>query len=118
MTKLAAVVARVVSCQLLLAGGAVLGASTIITLGTSSRSCLGVFARLATLATLAATCRGRRLPLLPVTLAGSSLLPSEDELPANGDGSRETLWLITVNDLEAAQRLLDHHRGEVQQRLD
>lgn len=80
--------------------------------------CLGVFARLATLATLAAACRGRRLPLLPVTLAGSPLLPSEEELPANGDGSREALWLIAVNDLEAAQRLLDRHRGEVQRRLD
>jgi hypothetical protein len=118
MTKLAAVVARVASCWLLLASGAALGASTIITLGTSSRPCLGVFARLATLATLAAACRGRRLPLLPVTLAGSPLLPSEEELSANGDGSREALWLIAVNDLEAAQRLLDRHRGEVQQRLD
>ena len=67
---------------------------------------------------LAAAYRGRRLPLLPVTLAGSPLLPSEEELPANGDGSREALWLIDVDDLEATQRLLDGHRGEVQQRPD
>jgi hypothetical protein len=110
MTKLAAFVARVVSCRLLLPSGAALG----ITLGTSSHPCLGVFARLAT---LVAAYRGRRLPLL-VTLAGNPLLPSEEELLANGDGSREALWLIAVNDIEATQRFLDRYRGEVQQRLD
>jgi hypothetical protein len=91
MAKLAAVVARVVSCRLLLASGAALGASTGITLGTSLRRCLGVFARLAALATLVTACRGRRLPLLLVTSAGLPLLPSEEELPANGDWSRGML---------------------------
>ena len=88
MTKLAAVAAGVVSCRLVLAGGAALGASAGITLGTSSRPGLGVSARLAT---LAAAGRGRRLPLLPVTLAGNPLLPSEKELPASGDGPRESV---------------------------
>ena len=112
MAKLAAVAAGVVSCRLVPAGGAALGASAGITLGTSSRPGLGVSARLAT---LAAACRGRRLPLLPVTLAGSAcpLLPSEKELPASGDGPRERLWLIAVDDLEATYRLLDRHRGEI-----
>ncbi|CAD6244762.1 unnamed protein product [Miscanthus lutarioriparius] len=67
-------------------------------LGTSSRPSLGISARLAWLATLATACRGRRLPLLPVTLAGKPLLPNE-ELPASGDGPRERLWLIVVDDL-------------------
>ena len=71
MAKLAAVAAGVVSCRLMLAGGSALGASTGITLGTSSRPDLGISARLARLATLAAAYRGRRLPLLLVTLAGS-----------------------------------------------
>jgi hypothetical protein len=110
MTKLAIVVARIASCQILLPSGAALD----ITLDTSSCPYLGVFAWFTSLATLAAACRGRRLPLLPITLAGNPLFPSEEELPANGDGSREALWLIAVNDLEAAQRLLDHHHGEVQ----
>ena len=86
MAKLAAVAAGVVSCRLVPAGDAALGASVGITLGMSSRPGLGVSARLARLATLAAACRGRRLPLLPVTLAGKPLLPSEKELPASGDG--------------------------------
>ena len=30
----------------------------------------------------------------------------------------ERLWLIAVDDLEATYRLLDRHRGEIQQRLD
>ena len=86
MAKLTAIAAGVVLCRLVLAGGATLRASAGITLGTSSRPGLGVSVRLAWLATLAAACRGRRLPLLPVTLAGSPLLPSEKELPASGDG--------------------------------
>ena len=69
VAKLAAVVAGVVSCRLLVAGGAALGAS--------SRPGLGASARLARLAALAAACRGRGLPLLPVTLAGLPLFPSE-----------------------------------------
>ncbi|CAD6257082.1 unnamed protein product [Miscanthus lutarioriparius] len=73
MAKLAAVAADVVSCRLVLAGDAALGASAGITLGTSLRPGLGASARLAT---LAAAGRGRRLPLLPVTLAGNPLLPS------------------------------------------
>jgi len=59
---------------------------------------------------LAATYHGRGLPLLPVTLAGIPLLPllpSEKELPANVDGPRERLWLITVDNLEVTSRLLD-----------
>ena len=118
MAKLATVAAGVVSCRLVPAGSAALGASAGITLGTSSRPGLGVSARLARLATLAAAYRGRRLPLLPVTLAGKPLLPSEKELPDSGDGPQERLWLITVDDLEVTYRLLDRHRGEIQQRLD
>ena len=114
MAKLAAVAAGVVSCRLVPAGGTALAASAGITLGTSSRPGLGVSARLAWLATLATACRGRRLPLLPVTLAGKPLLPSEKELPASGDGPRERLWLIAIDDLEATYRLLDRHRGEIQ----
>jgi hypothetical protein len=36
------------------------------------------------------------------------------ELPANGDRSRERVWLIAVDDLEATYHLLDRHREEVQ----
>ena len=61
MAKLAAVAAGVVSCRLVPAGSAALGASPGITLGTSSRPGLGVSARLERLATLAAACRGGRL---------------------------------------------------------
>ena len=86
MAELAAVAAGVVSCRLVPAGDAALGASAGITLGTSSRPGLGVSACLARLATLAASCRGRRLPLPLVTLAGKPLLPSKKELPASGDG--------------------------------
>ena len=106
MAELAAVAAGVVPCRLVPTGGAALGASAGITLGTSSRPDLGVSARLARLAMPAAACR-RRLPLFPVTLAGKPLLPSEKELPASGDGPRERLWLIAVDDLEATYRLLD-----------
>ena len=91
MAELAAVAAGVVSCRLVPAGGAALGASAGITLGTSSCPGLDVSARLAWLATLATACRGRRLPLLPVTLVGKPLLPNEKELPASGDGPRERL---------------------------
>ena len=114
MAKLAAVAAGVVSCRLVPAGGAALGASAGITLGTFSCPGLGASARPVWLATLATTCRGRRLPLLPVTLAGKPLLPSEKELPASGDRPRERLWLIAVDDLEVTYRLLDRHRGEIQ----
>jgi hypothetical protein len=78
---------------------------------------LGVLACLAWLATLAAASRGRRLPLLPVTLAGIPLLPSEEEVPTSGDGAQERLWLIGVDNLEATYHLLNRHRGEVQQRF-
>ena len=47
IAKLAAVAAGVVSCWLVPVGGAALGASVGITLGTSSRPGLGVSARLA-----------------------------------------------------------------------
>jgi hypothetical protein len=77
MAKLVTVVAGVVSCRLLVAGGVAGGASTGATLGTSLRLGLGASARLVALATLAATRRGRGLPLLPVTLAGLPLFPSE-----------------------------------------
>jgi hypothetical protein len=77
MAKLATVVAGVVSCRLLVTGGATGGASAGATLGTSLRPGLGASARLMPLAALAATRRGRRLPLLPVTLAGLPLFPSE-----------------------------------------
>jgi hypothetical protein len=111
---LAKLATGVVSCQPTLVGGATLGASAGITRGTSSRPGLGIFAWLAT---LAAARRGRRLPLL-VTLAGIPLLPSEKKLPASGDGARERLWLVGVDNLEATYRLVDRHRGEVQQRFD
>jgi hypothetical protein len=77
MAKLATVVAGVVSCRLLVASGAAVGASVGATLGTPSRPGLGASARLARLAAVAATRRGRELPLLPVTLAGLPLFPSE-----------------------------------------
>jgi hypothetical protein len=70
MAKLATVAAGVVSCRLL-------GASAGTALGASARPSLGASAPLARLAALAAACRGGRLPLLPVTLAGFPLLPSE-----------------------------------------
>jgi hypothetical protein len=77
MVKLDTVVAGIVSCRLLVAGGAAVGASTSATLSTSSRPGLGTSARLTRLAALAAANRGRGLPLLPVTLAGLPLFPSE-----------------------------------------
>jgi hypothetical protein len=77
IAKLATVVPGVVSCRLLVAGGAAGGASASATLGTSSRPGLGASARLARLAALAAARRGRGLPLLPVTLAGLPLFPNE-----------------------------------------
>jgi hypothetical protein len=77
MAKLTTVVAGVVSCRLLIPDGAVRGASTGDTLGTSSRPGLGASARHVPLAALAAARRGRGLPLLPVTLAGLPLFPSE-----------------------------------------
>ena len=86
MAKLAVVAAGVISCRLVPTGGAALGATMGITLGQSSCPGLGVSMRLARHATLAAAYRRRRLPLLPVTLAGSPLLSSEKELPASGDG--------------------------------
>jgi len=76
VAKLAAVVAAVVSCRLLVADGAALGTSTCTTLSMSSRPGLGASTRLAWLAAFAASCRGG-LPLLLVTLAGLPLLPSE-----------------------------------------
>jgi hypothetical protein len=63
VAKLATVVAGVVSCRLLVAGGATVGASADATLGTSSRPGLLASAHLARLATLAATLSG--LPLFP-----------------------------------------------------
>jgi hypothetical protein len=54
MAKLAIVVAGVISCWLLVAGGTVVGASMGTTLGTSSCPGLGASAHLARLATLAA----------------------------------------------------------------
>jgi hypothetical protein len=72
MVKLATVMAGVVSCRLLVAGGASAGA----TLDTSSRPGLGASARLVPLAALATARRGRGLPLL-ITLAGLLLFPSE-----------------------------------------
>jgi hypothetical protein len=77
MAKLVTVVSGVVSCRLLVAGGAAGGASAGATLGTSLRPGLGTSARLVPLSALAAARRGRGLPLLPVTLAGLPLLPSE-----------------------------------------
>jgi hypothetical protein len=73
MAKLATVVAGVISCWLLVAGGASAGA----TLGMSLRPGLGASTRLVPLAALATARRGRGLPLLPITLAGLPLFPSE-----------------------------------------
>jgi hypothetical protein len=73
MAKLATVMADAVSCRLLVAGGATGGA----TLGTSLRPGLGASMRLVSLAALTAAHRGRGLPLLPITLAGLPLFPSE-----------------------------------------
>jgi hypothetical protein len=70
MAKLATVVTDVVSCRLLVAGGASTGA----TLSTSSRPGLDASARLAT---LVAARRGKGLPILPVTLASLPLFSSE-----------------------------------------
>jgi hypothetical protein len=105
-----AVVASVVSCRLVRAGGAALG--------TSSHPGLGASARLARLAMPTAAYRGGGGSPPPVTLAGLPLSPSEMEPRANGDRPQERLRLITVHDLEATYCLLDRHRGEVQQRLD
>jgi hypothetical protein len=77
MAKLATAVAGVVSCRLLVAGGAAVGASAGATVGTSSRPGLGTSARLLQLAALAAARRGRGPPLLPVILAGFLLFSSE-----------------------------------------
>jgi hypothetical protein len=76
VAKLATVVTVVVSCWLLVADGGALGASAGTTFSMSSRPGLGASTRLARLAAFAATCRGG-LPLLLVTMAGFSLLPSE-----------------------------------------
>jgi hypothetical protein len=72
VAKLATVVTAVISCRLLVADGAALGASAGTTLSLSSHPGLGASARLAT---FAARCRGG-LPLL-VTLEVLPLLPSE-----------------------------------------
>jgi hypothetical protein len=77
VAKLATVVAGVISCRLLVVSGAAVGISAGATLGTSSRPGLGASAGLMWLATLVAARRGRGLPLLPVTLAGFPLFPSE-----------------------------------------
>jgi hypothetical protein len=77
MAKLATVVTGVVSCQLLVTCGAAVVASTGATLGTSSRPGLGASVRLVRLNALAATRRGRGLPLPSVTLAGLPLFLSE-----------------------------------------
>jgi hypothetical protein len=77
MAKLATVVAGVISCRLLVAGGTAVGASAAATLDTSSRLGLGTSARLERLAALAAARQGRGLPVLPVTLADLPLFLSE-----------------------------------------
>jgi hypothetical protein len=77
MAKLATVVAGIISCQLLVADGAVVGASAGATLSTSSRPGLSSSTRLARLAALATARRERGLPLLPVTLARLPLFPSK-----------------------------------------
>jgi hypothetical protein len=77
MAKLTTVVAGAVSCRLLVADGAAGGTSAGATLSTSLRPVLGASARLVPLAALAAACRGRGLLLLPVTLVGLPLFPSE-----------------------------------------
>jgi hypothetical protein len=65
MAKLATVVAGVVSCRLLVASGAVVGASTRATLSTSSRLGLSTSTRLARLAALAAAVEGENSPFFP-----------------------------------------------------
>jgi hypothetical protein len=77
MAKLTTVVVGAVSCRLLVTGGAAGGASVGATLGTSLHPGLGTSMRLVPLAALAATHRGRGPPLLPVTLTGLPLFPSE-----------------------------------------
>jgi hypothetical protein len=72
MAKRATIVVGVISCQLLVASGAVRGASVGASLGTSSGP-----AWVPLRAVLAAARRGRGLPLLPVTLTGLPLFPSE-----------------------------------------
>jgi hypothetical protein len=114
MANPASVVVGVVSCRLVRTGGAALGASAGATLSTSSHPGLGASTCFTWLAALAAACLGGGLPFPPVTLAGLPLFPSEMELPANGDRSRERVWLIAVDDLEATYHLLDRHREEVQ----
>jgi hypothetical protein len=76
MAKRATVVAGVVSCRLMVAGGAAGGASTGATLIMSLHPDLGVSTRLVPLAVIAAARRGRGLPLRSVTLAGLSLFLS------------------------------------------
>jgi hypothetical protein len=71
VASLATVEARVVPCVVALAGGDAFDAS----------SGLGRLARLA----LAVAYRGRRLPLLPILLAGELPLLSEVELATDGD---------------------------------
>jgi hypothetical protein len=85
VARLATVAANIVLCRLALADGATLGTSARAILGTSSCPSLGTSLRLARLAALMAVCRGRRLPLLPITSVDLPLLPSEVELAANGD---------------------------------
>jgi hypothetical protein len=77
MTKLTIVVAGVISCRLLVAGDAAMGASAGATLGMSSRPGLGASMCPVRLAMLAAAHRGRGLPFLPITLADLPLFPSE-----------------------------------------
>jgi hypothetical protein len=77
VATLVTVVAGVVSCWLLVVGGAAESASAGATLGTSSRLDLGASTRLVPLAALAAAHRERGLPLLLVTLTGLPLFLSE-----------------------------------------
>jgi hypothetical protein len=63
--KLTIVVAGVISCQLLVAGGADVGASTGTTLGMSSRLGLGASVCLVRLAVLAAAIEGEDSPFFP-----------------------------------------------------
>jgi hypothetical protein len=74
MSKLATVAAGVVSCRLLVVGGATVGASVGVTLGTSSCPDLGTSARLDM---LAVPVEGEDPPPLPVTLTDLPLSPSE-----------------------------------------
>jgi hypothetical protein len=77
IAKLITVVTGVISCRLLVADGAAVGASMGATLGTSSHPGLDTSAGLAWLAALAAGHQGRGLPLLPVTLTCLPLFLSE-----------------------------------------